>query len=79
MYQDTLTYTYYKMWKLSENYHLTKKTPLWILSMSSYFTGKDFFSILTTFKSHVYCKTCGCWVNIRDYSNQLYLNGMLVF
>lgn len=26
MYQDTLTYTYYKMWILSENYHLTKKT-----------------------------------------------------
>lgn len=25
MYQDTLTYTYYKIWMLSENYHLTKE------------------------------------------------------
>jgi len=44
------------------------------------FNGKDpFVGILTAFQSYVYYKTHNHQVNIKDYSNQLYWTGMLLF
>lgn len=44
------------------------------------FNGKDpFLGILTAFQCYVHYKMPNHQINIKDYSNQLHLTGMLLF